>query len=126
MGTKLTSANPYLRDPKMRKRLVFISVASFSAIEGIHAPFKQPLTVDRPLPKSRAVKNKSSRLTAALYALFVHMAARPPKNLPQHSWRSNDLASITISAAINLPINHLMKMKYPRFLIARHRRIRMP
>ena len=61
MGTKLTSANPYLRDPKMRKHLVFISVASFSAIEGIHAPFKQPLTVDRPLPKSRAVKNKSSR-----------------------------------------------------------------
>ena len=61
MGTKLTSANPYLRDPKMRERMVFISVASSSAIEGIRAPFKQPFTVDRPLPKSRAVKKKSSR-----------------------------------------------------------------
>ena len=61
MGTKLTSANPYLRDPNMRDRMVFESVASSSAIEGIRAPFKQPFTVDQPLPKNRAVKKKSSR-----------------------------------------------------------------
>ena len=37
----LAESNPYLRDPELRKRLMFISAASSSAIEGIHAPFKK-------------------------------------------------------------------------------------
>jgi hypothetical protein len=41
MSPKLSAANPYLRDPVARRRSVFASVASSSAIEGIHAPFKQ-------------------------------------------------------------------------------------
>ena len=41
MGSKLSSVNPYLRDPIVRKQTVFTSVSSSSAIEGIHAPFKQ-------------------------------------------------------------------------------------
>jgi hypothetical protein len=41
MGLKLSSANPYLRDPIERDRAVFRSVASSSAIEGIRAPFRQ-------------------------------------------------------------------------------------
>lgn len=40
MSSKLSAANPYLRDPVMRRRMVLTSVASSSAIEGIHAPFK--------------------------------------------------------------------------------------
>ena len=44
MGSKLTSANPYLRDPKVRERTVVASVATSSAIEGIRAPFKQALS----------------------------------------------------------------------------------
>ena len=41
MSSKLSSANPYLRDPTVRKQMVITSVSSSSAIEGIHAPFKQ-------------------------------------------------------------------------------------
>jgi hypothetical protein len=41
MDSKLSTANPYLRDPVARRRSVFASVASSSAIEGIRAPFKQ-------------------------------------------------------------------------------------
>jgi Fic family protein len=41
MCTKLSVTNPYLRDPTVRERTVFRSVASSSAIEGIHAPFRQ-------------------------------------------------------------------------------------
>ena len=40
MTSKLSSTNPYLRDPKQRQRSVLRSVATSSAIEGIHAPFK--------------------------------------------------------------------------------------
>ena len=39
-STKLSHTNPYLRDRATRERGVFNSVASSSAIEGIHAPFK--------------------------------------------------------------------------------------
>ena len=39
-STKLSHTNPYLRDRAARERGVFTSVASSSAIEGIHAPFK--------------------------------------------------------------------------------------
>jgi len=41
MSSKLSSANPYLRDPALRRRTVFTSVSTSSAIEGIHAPFRQ-------------------------------------------------------------------------------------
>jgi hypothetical protein len=44
MGSKkLTDANPYLRDPVERARLVLRSVAESSAVEGIHHPFKKLL-----------------------------------------------------------------------------------
>ena len=42
MSSKLSKTNPYLRDPVLRERAVLKSVASSSAIEGIHAPFRQP------------------------------------------------------------------------------------
>jgi len=41
MGAKLTDTNPHLRDPLLRQRAVLKSVASSSAIEGIHAPFRK-------------------------------------------------------------------------------------
>jgi hypothetical protein len=41
MSSKLSAANPYLRDPIVRRRTVLASVSSSSAIEGIHAPFKR-------------------------------------------------------------------------------------
>jgi hypothetical protein len=47
MSSKLSTANPYLRDPLVRQRTVLTSVSTSSAIEGIHAPFKQP-TATRP------------------------------------------------------------------------------
>ena len=40
MTSKLSSTNPYLRDPMQRQRSVLRSVATSSAIEGIRAPFK--------------------------------------------------------------------------------------
>ena len=40
MGSKLITDNIYLRDPTVRERLVFTSVASSSAIDGTRAPFK--------------------------------------------------------------------------------------
>lgn len=61
MGSKLTSANPYLRDPKMRERMVVTSVSTSSAVEGIHAPFKRVSSQagGRPASNSRAVTKKS-------------------------------------------------------------------
>ena len=41
MGAKLSTTNSYLRDPTVRERTVSRSVASSSAIEGVHAPFRQ-------------------------------------------------------------------------------------
>lgn len=41
MSTSLASANPYLRDPVLRRNGVLKSVATSSAIEGIRAPFKK-------------------------------------------------------------------------------------
>lgn len=43
MKSKLSDANPYLRDPAKRERAVLKSVASSSAIEGIHVQLKKPL-----------------------------------------------------------------------------------
>ena len=50
-SAKLSLTNPYLRDAAIRERSVLASVASSSAIEGIHAPFKQ-----------KSVSVKSSKL----------------------------------------------------------------
>lgn len=41
MSSKLSVANPYLRDPVRCARMVLKSVASSSAIEGIRAPFRK-------------------------------------------------------------------------------------
>ena len=41
VSSKLSLANPYLRDPVVRQRNVFTSVSSSSAVEGIHAPFRR-------------------------------------------------------------------------------------
>jgi len=41
VSPKLSAANPFLRDPVVRARMVFTSVASSSAIEGIRAPFRR-------------------------------------------------------------------------------------
>ena len=61
MGSKLVSINPYLRDPKMRERMVVRSVTSSSAIEGIHAPFKRMSSRGgaKTTANSRAVTTKS-------------------------------------------------------------------
>ena len=40
VGTKLSVANRYLRNPEVRERTVTRSVATSSAIEGIRAPFE--------------------------------------------------------------------------------------
>jgi hypothetical protein len=42
MGAKLIDSNAYLRDPVQRKKAVFLTVSSSSAIDGIHAPFRTP------------------------------------------------------------------------------------
>ena len=42
MKSRLSDVNPYLRDPVKRERAVLRSVASSSAIEGIHVPLKKP------------------------------------------------------------------------------------
>lgn len=63
MGSKLMTTNPYLRNPAIRKRMIFMSVASSSAIEGIRAPFialaakhgiRKPRVTQRPHKKSDA------------------------------------------------------------------------
>lgn len=41
MSANLASVNRYLRDAAVRRKLIFKSVASSSAIEGIRAPFKK-------------------------------------------------------------------------------------
>ncbi|MBI5899811.1 MAG: hypothetical protein HZB40_11340 [Rhodocyclales bacterium] len=41
MSSSLALANPYLRDPDLRRRSVLKSVATSSVIEGIRAPFNK-------------------------------------------------------------------------------------
>jgi hypothetical protein len=57
MSKKLSATNLYLRDPVQRERAVLQSVASSSAIEGIHAPFRR-----RPASNGKLVT--TSKLTA--------------------------------------------------------------
>ena len=62
MGANLSTTNPYLRDPAVRERMVFRSVASSSAVEGIHAPFRQlspSPAKDEKSPKAGKAKRKS-------------------------------------------------------------------
>jgi hypothetical protein len=61
MGAKLSSVNPYLRDPVARKSMVVRSVVTSSAIEGIRAVFKQARksTEKSPVRKSRVSQKKA-------------------------------------------------------------------
>jgi hypothetical protein len=58
MSSRVSASNPYLRDPEARKRGIFKSVASSSAIEGIRAPFKKGSSIaDKPSSKrTRSIK----------------------------------------------------------------------
>ena len=62
MGSKLSAANPYLRDPAVRQGSVYQSVASSSAIEGIRAPFRKTPGAKR---TARSKSNGKARLTRA-------------------------------------------------------------
>ena len=64
MASKLSTANPYLRDPAVRQDSVYQSVASSSAIEGIRAPFRKTPAVKR-APGVRSRSNGKTRLTRA-------------------------------------------------------------
>ena len=63
MSAKLSTSNPYLSDPSLRKRSVLESVATSSAIEGIRAPFKKKSPTVKPVAKkagsARVVKTKA-------------------------------------------------------------------
>ena len=66
MGQKLSTANPYLRDPAVRQGSVYQSVASSSAIEGIRAPFRK--TSDAAVKRASGIRSRSNgkaRLTRA-------------------------------------------------------------
>ncbi len=65
VGSKLPAINPYLRDPVVRKRMVFTSVASSSAIEGIRAPFRDGAGKVRTSVARRRGKVRSKRGRAA-------------------------------------------------------------
>ena len=58
-STKLAHTNPYLRDRAARERGVFTSVASSSAIEGIHAPFKSTSVTGKWVSVSTAKQRNS-------------------------------------------------------------------
>ena len=61
MGNKLSDSNRYLRDPAMRERLVYRSVASSSAVEGIREPFRNKAVILRKPSRSDSRSNKTSR-----------------------------------------------------------------
>lgn len=65
MSSKLTVANPYLREPAMRERTVLKSVATSSAIEGIRAPFQRPTNgapkAATTTPRATARKSRPTR-----------------------------------------------------------------
>jgi len=66
MSSKLSTVNPYLRDPAVRQGSVYRSVASSSAIEGIRSPFKKaPRTTAKRPSDVRANSNGKARLTRA-------------------------------------------------------------
>jgi len=65
MRSKLSTSNPYLRDSDLREAMVFKSVASSSAIEGIRAPFRRPEHSAKPIAKNRKKHTGKSTLIAA-------------------------------------------------------------
>ena len=56
MSAKLAATNRYLKDAEARRKLIFKSVASSSAIEGIRAPFKQLASAKKVAPSARPIK----------------------------------------------------------------------
>ncbi|MFH0340911.1 MAG: hypothetical protein ACHBNF_02035 [Chromatiales bacterium] len=69
----LAETNPYLRDPEMRKRLLFNSAKTSSAVEGIRAPFKQ-------LAKELGIDDKSIKPTRPKKAQAVRRKPRSVGN----------------------------------------------
>ena len=66
MSKKLSVINFYLLDPALRQESVYRSVASSSAIEGIHAPFAKDTRITaKSASKARAKSNGKSRLNRA-------------------------------------------------------------
>lgn len=65
MSSKLSVANPYLREPAVRERTVLKSVATSSAIEGIRAPFQRTKNgsgkANGTAPRGTTSKSRSSR-----------------------------------------------------------------
>jgi hypothetical protein len=61
MSSKLATANTYMRDPVVRERSVLKSVATSSAIEGIHAPFKQHSSGASKSGSSKVLKLRAPR-----------------------------------------------------------------
>lgn len=60
MKSKLSSSNPYLRDPIVRKEGLWISAKTSSAVEGIHEPFAKRATTtgaDKPAARRRAARS---------------------------------------------------------------------
>ena len=53
MATNLASSNPYLRDPRTRKKSVRMAAASSSAVEGIRRPFAEPTKPLTARPRKR-------------------------------------------------------------------------
>jgi hypothetical protein len=66
MSKTLAAANRYLRDPVLRNRLVFKSVASSSAIEGIRAPFRRVVraTGKSPAPAAARAAARKTRTSS--------------------------------------------------------------
>ncbi len=50
----LAETNPWLRDPVMRKKALLIAAATSSAVEGIHAPYRELLkSLKKPARESK-------------------------------------------------------------------------
>jgi len=62
MRSKLSTSNPYLRNSELRESMVFKSVASSSAIEGIRAPFRQLERPNKPAATNRTKHTDKSTL----------------------------------------------------------------
>jgi hypothetical protein len=58
MSGKLSSTNRYLKDAAVRRELIFKSVASSSAIEGIRAPFKKAPTAKKAVDWTARVRKR--------------------------------------------------------------------
>ena len=54
MKKSLAQSNSHIRDPAARERLVYRSVASSSAVEGIREPFKHKASILKPRQRSAA------------------------------------------------------------------------